>query len=380
MLAVKVKALYNSAGFGVYPWMIPDKRPPGEGVDGGGGRTRSGLRIRRNRHSLGFGFENMAGRHDMHRSCSRRRFLGAAGTLAGGLFLGQRIPVVGAEAADTDAVETIRRNVIPATGERIPAIGMGTYITFNVGPSERLRRNRLGVLQTFLDLGGGMIDSSPMYGSSEEVLGYCLERAEHTDRAFTASKVWTRSTDEGRGQIDASMRLWKVETFDLFQVHNLLNWEAHLRHLRRRKENGDIRYTGVTTSHGRRHRELESILRNEPIDFVQLTYNIENRETGETLIPLARERGIAIIANRPYAGGRLMERYKSRKLPPWGGEAGIHTWADFFLKFIIATPGITCAIPATSRTDHMKENMGALHGPLPDADARRRMREYLAGL
>jgi len=306
----------------------------------------------------------------------RRRFLGALGGLAGGLAAPGRM-FGSAPSPDTSGIAT---GEIPASGETIPAIGMGTYITFNVGPSKRLRDHRVQVLQTFFDLGGGMIDSSPMYGSSEDVIGHCLERTTRNERLFSATKVWTPSAAEGREQIKRSRDLWHVPSFDLLQIHNLVNWREHLRTLRRRKESGATRYIGATTSHGRRHAEMESLLRDEPLDFVQLSYSIANRAAEDRLIPLARERGVAVIANRPYERGRLMDRHQKEKLPPWRDEVGVANWADFFLKFIISHPGVTCAIPATSQVPHMRENMGALRGKLPDEDGRRRMAEYVARL
>lgn len=306
-------------------------------------------------------------------SCSRRKFLFSLGGLSASLPFSAR----SWGAAPSGSIAT---RVIPSSGEAIPAIGMGTYITFNVGPSERLRKQRAKVLRTFFDRGGGMIDSSPMYGSSEEVVGYCLERVKKEDPLFAATKIWTSSDVEGPEQMANSERLWGVTPIDLQQVHNLVNWETHLRYLEKLKESGRIRYVGVTTSHGRRHRELESVLKNEPLDFVQLTYNILDRATEERLIPLAAERGIAVIANRPYQGGRLMDRYQREALPPWKAEVGVGNWADFFLKYIISLPGITCAIPATSQVVHMEENMGALRGRMPDEAGRRRMADYLARL
>jgi len=303
----------------------------------------------------------------------RRQFLRlGAGTVAALAFPNR----LGASPYPADLIT----RAIPSSGERIPAIGMGTYITFNVGGSKRLRQDRAKVLQTFFDLGGGMIDSSPMYGSSEEVIGYCLNETTKTERMFSATKIWTPSGATGREQMNDSLDLWGVRSFDLQQVHNLVNWRSHLDHMRSLKEKGRIRYLGITTSHGRRHDELESVLKNEPLDFVQLTYNIENRRTEDRLIPLAAERGIAVIANRPYAGGRLMDRYQGEPLPDWAPEAGMANWAEFFLKFVIARPGITCAIPATSQVAHMRENMGAMRGKLPGEATRKRMADYVARL
>jgi len=310
------------------------------------------------------------------RRLTRRRLLAGAGGLAAGVLVPR--PLRGSGGVGTEA--GLRHHPIPSSGEKLPVIGLGTYITFNVGPSEPLRQERCRVLQEFLDLGGGLVDSSPMYGSSEEVLGYCLRRTSKNDRLFSATKVWTGRTSEGPVQVSESEKLWGLERLDLEQVHNLVNREAHLRTLQAMKEEGRIRYTGVTTSHGRRHRELEAVLRNEPVDFVQLTYNILDRETEERLIPLAAERGVAVIANRPYRGGSLMDRYQREPFPEWAREAGMRNWAEYFLKYIVSLPGVTCAIPATSKVAHLRENMGALHGPLPDARLRHRMAEHLARL
>lgn len=310
---------------------------------------------------------------------SRRRFLRLAAGIGAAQMAGPGVlRALGGDGAPYPS--GIHTRAIPSTGVRIPAIGMGTYITFNVGPSKRLRDARAEVLRQFFRLGGGMIDSSPMYGSSEAVVGHCLKRVEGDARLFSATKVWNRDPEKGRKQIADSHRLWGVDSFDLLQVHNLVNWRAHLPILRERKERGEVRHIGVTTSHGRRHPELESVLRNEPLDFVQLTYNIRNRAAEERLIPLAKERGVAVIANRPYQRGRLMDRYQTEALPDWAPEAGIRNWAEFFLKYIIALPGVTCAIPATSQVAHMRENMGAMRGKLPAGADRRRMAEYIARL
>lgn len=307
----------------------------------------------------------------------RRRFLTAAGLGAGAALLPQ-----GRLFATTRSPypEGIVLRKIPSSGEVIPAIGMGTYITFNVGRSKPLLTERAKVLTKFFELGGGMIDSSPMYGTAEAAVGHCLQAVKTQGRLFSATKIWTPHDSEGPQQIAQSKNLWGLDTIDLFKVHNLVNWESHLRLLRARKEAGEIRYLGVTTSHGRRHSELEALMRNEPIDFVQLTYNILDRETDERLIPLAKERGIALIANRPYQGGRLMDRYQSEPLPEWSEEIGITNWADFFLKFIIAHPAVTCAIPATSQVVHMEENMGALRGRMPTEAERERMIAYIEAL
>lgn len=265
--------------------------------------------------------------------------------------------------------------IIPATGETIAPIGMGTWITFNVGRDATLRNQRRKVLQAFFDAGGGMIDSSPMYGSAQEVLGDLLtamSRHRRPDALFAATKVWTGS--DGGTQIRQAHQLWQRDQFDLLQVHNLLNWREHLPMLREMKAAGRLRYLGITTSHGRRHADLEQIMASEPLDFVQLTYNAVDRQAEERLLPLARAKGIAVIANRPFRRGALPRRMQGRPLPAIAGELGCTTWAELLLKFIISHPAVTCAIPATSRVDHMQQNMRAGIGAMPGT----RERELIA--
>lgn len=266
---------------------------------------------------------------------------------------------------------------IPRTGERVPAVGMGTWLTFDVGevPAERAQRRR--VLEAFFAAGGGVIDSSPMYGRAEKVVGDLLKQVPHAGKLFTATKVWTPFDRVGRAQMDESLKLWGLARFDLQQIHNLLNWRGHLKSMREWKEQGRVRYIGITTSHGRAHDELEAILRREPFDFVQFTYSLADRSVEQRLLPLAAERGIAVIANRPFDGGALLDRLKRKPLPPWAREIDCDNWAQFCLKWIVAHPAITCAIPATTNPGHMVENMGALRGRQPDAGTRRRMLEYV---
>lgn len=273
---------------------------------------------------------------------------------------------------------------IPSTGERIGVIGMGTWQTFNVGGDVGLRAARTDVLKTFLSLGGGMVDSSPMYGSAQAVVGFgrlALKRDAPVERIFSADKIWTGDGDDTVGQLEQTALRWGLERFDLMQIHNLLAWRPHLATLRRLKAEGRVRYIGVTTSHGRRHTELAQIMASEPLDFVQLTYDITHREAERRLLPLARERGIAVIVNRPYDGGALVERLKREaRVPPWAVEAGLRDWPGFLLKWIVSHPAVTVAIPATTRVDHMRENMAAGFGALPDEALRARMAKHIAGL
>jgi diketogulonate reductase-like aldo/keto reductase len=259
----------------------------------------------------------------------------------------------------------------------IPAIGLGTWITFNVGDDPALRDECAAVMAALFDSGGRMIDSSPMYGSSQPVIGYSL-RTLGAPPVFSAEKVWTSS--DGPQQIEQSRRHWGVPRFDLLQVHNLLSWQDHLKTLYAMKDAGQVRYIGITTSEGRRHDLFEEIMRNEKLDFVQLTYNILDREAEERLLPLARDRGMAVIVNRPFRQGDLTRDLDGEALPGWAAEIGAATWAQFILKFILAHPAVTVAIPATSRVDHVRENLGAATGPLPDEAMRRRMAAYVEAL
>ncbi len=321
------------------------------------------------------------------RNPSRREALTALGVVSlggvtGGGLTGVGLTGVGligpgrSSAADPAPI----MKAIPAGGEAIPAIGMGSWITFNVGRDQALRDARVAVLQAFFDRGGAVIDSSPMYGSSEEVIGYCLGRIQNKDRLFAATKVWTWSQWLGVSQMETSEALWDAGPFDLLQIHNLLDWEAHLETLLAWKAAGRVRYIGITTSHGRRHDEFLKVMAEQPIDFVQFTYNILDRDAEARLLPLAAERELAVIVNRPFRRGALFDRVAGKPLPVWAAPFDCANWAQFFLKFVVSHPAVTCAIPATSRVDHMHENMGAATGRLPDPETRARMARLVESL
>lgn len=305
----------------------------------------------------------------------RRKFLLGAGLT--GLALGS--PRLFAKSPASPGSSPIMRR-IPGTSEAIPAIGMGTWITFNVGGDTTLVAQRTKVMKTFFELGGTLVDGSPMYGTASDVVGQGLASLNARDRVFAATKIWTGDESATRQEAQRSRSRWGVDRFDLLQVHNLLGWQGHLETLKAMKANGEVRYIGITTSHGRRHRECAQIMEREPIDFVQLTYNVLDREAEDRLLPLARERGIAVVVNRPFQGGSLFRRFASRPLPGWVGEAGVKNWAEFFLKYIVSHPAVTCAIPATTNVEHMKENMGALYGALPDSEQRQRLADYVRAL
>jgi aryl-alcohol dehydrogenase-like predicted oxidoreductase len=263
---------------------------------------------------------------------------------------------------------------IPASGEKIAAVGLGTWITFDVGPGAE-RRARGEVLRAFFESGGRLVDSSPMYGEAESLIGEEYARIGRPAGLFSATKVWTVGALAGRRQVESSRNLWGARRFDLLQVHNMLDWEAHLPTLKEMKAQGRVRYIGVTTSHGRRHDLLEQIMRREPIDAVQFTYNFADREAEQRLLPLAAERRLAVIVNRPFDGGNLFGARTARPLPGWARDLQCASWAEAFLKWIVAHPAVTCAIPATSKVEHLRQNMRALSGPLPDEPLRRRILE-----
>jgi len=298
----------------------------------------------------------------------RRRFVETISALS-------ILPFIGEE----EQADAITRS-IPSSGERIPVVGMGTWLTFDAGRSAERRARLRGVLQTFFDRGGRLIDSSPMYGSSESVVGDLLPQVRPPRAPFAATKVWIPGRRLGISQMEASRKLWGVARFDLMQVHNLLDWEGHLQTLKEWKASGRVRYIGVTTSHGRRHDELERIMRREPLDFVQFTYNLADRSAESRLLPLAHERQMGVIINRPLDGGDLFERARGKTLPGWARDIDCANWSQLFLKFIVSHPSVTCAIPATSQVAHMIENMGAAMGRLPDAAMRRRIVDHFATL
>jgi diketogulonate reductase-like aldo/keto reductase len=270
---------------------------------------------------------------------------------------------------------------VPSSGEWLPAIGLGTWLTFDVGDADSpARRLRGDILRAFLAAGGRAVDSSPMYGSSEAVVGAELARDPSVPRAFSATKVWTVGALAGRRQMEQSLALWRQPRIDLMQVHNLLDWQAHWPTLEDWKAQGRARYIGMTTSHGRRHEELAALLRRERMDFVQFTYNLADPQAERVLLPLAAERGTAVIVNRPFDGGDLFGAKTARPLPGWAAELQCGSWAEAFLKWVVAHPAVTCAIPATSQLAHLAQNVRALTGPLPDAALRRRIAEDYAKL
>jgi diketogulonate reductase-like aldo/keto reductase len=269
---------------------------------------------------------------------------------------------------------------IPSSGEALPVVGLGSWITFNVGNDTAARDACAEVVRAFFSAGGRMIDSSPMYGSSQPTIGYALAQLGHPAALFSAEKVWVGDGARGAAQIEASRAYWGVPRFDLMQVHNLLAWQQHLPQLFEMKAAGRLRYVGITTSEGRRHAEIEQVMRTQPIDFVQISYNLLDREVEQRILPLAQERGIAVIVNRPFREGALLRQLSRHRVPGWAADIDCQHWAQVALKFVVTHPAVTCAIPATSQVAHLRQNMAAALGRMPDAALRQRMAREVAAL
>jgi diketogulonate reductase-like aldo/keto reductase len=277
------------------------------------------------------------------------------------------------------AAPSILTRPIPSSGETLPAVGLGTWQTFDVGAPAAEREPRRDVLRRFVELGGRVIDSSPMYGAAEAVVGELAAELGVVDKLFVATKVWTSGKSAGIAQMEQSIRLLRKPKLDLMQIHNLVDWRTHLATLREWKKAGRIRYLGVTHYTSSAYDELERVLRGEVgLDFVQLNYSLGEREAERRILPLARERGIAVLVNRPFAEGGLFRRVRGQTLPSWAADFECASWAQFFLKWILAHPAVTCVIPATSRPEHLVDNMTAGTGALPDAKTREKMSALLA--
>lgn len=300
----------------------------------------------------------------------RRMFLGAA--IAAGT-----LPSLGAFGED-GAAPILR--AIPSSGELLPVVGMGTMFTFDIAGEEQDLVRLTEVMQAFLDNGGALVDSSPMYGNAEQMVGEVLQRTARKDNLFTATKVWADGKQEGIDGMYRSMGRMRVTSIDLMQIHNLRDWRVHIETLREWKESGKIRYIGVTTSHGRLHDELLEAMAEVDFDFVQFTYNIADREAENRLLPMARDRGAAVLVNLPFGRATLFDKVRGKELPDWASEFDCASWAQYFLKFCLGDPAVTCVIPATSKPHHMVDNMGAGMGRLPDQDMRARMIRHLESL
>ena len=303
-----------------------------------------------------------------------------AARVIGGTAAGFLLPIEPAPAQAKAESPAMLTRAIPSTGEKLPAIGLGTWQAFDVDLTADNRRQLGDVLSLFVKLGGRVIDTSPMYGRAENVIGELTAALGIRDKVFLATKVWTRGKENGIKSMDRSMALLRAKRIDLMQVHNLVDVQTQLATLREWKAQGRIRYLGITHYEAGAFGDVEKIMRSEKLDFVQINYSLLEREAEERLLPLAQERGVAVIVNRPFGGGDLFSRTHSKPLPDWAAEFGCHSWAQFFLKWIVANSAVTCAIPATDKPRHLEDNMVGGIGALPDAKMRQRMVEVVSSL
>ena len=279
-----------------------------------------------------------------------------------------------------DAKQAMHARAIPAGGEKLPVIGIGTWQTFDVGADAAARAPLREVMRTFFAAGGRVVDSSPMYGSSEAVVGELCEGLGICEPLFMATKVWTQGREDGMRHMQRSIERMRAGRMDLLQVHNLVDVEVHTKTLRAWKAEKRIRYLGITHYTSSAYAEVERWLKTKQYDFLQINYSLGESESETRLLPLAKELGVAVIANRPFAEGAMFRRVRGKALPAWAAELGIASWAQYFLKWIVSHPAVTCAIPGTGKPEHMADNLQAGFGPLPDAAQRRRMAEAYAAL
>jgi diketogulonate reductase-like aldo/keto reductase len=274
----------------------------------------------------------------------------------------------------------IERRVIPVSGETIPVVGLGTWRTFDAGNSKEKRADLLEVIKMLIQKEASVIDSSPMYGSSETVVGDLSQQLNKRNKLFLASKVWTSGKEDGIRQMNQSFQKMKTEKMDLMQVHNLIDVQTHLKTLRNWKEEGKIKYFGITHYIPGVYPELIRLIKTGKPDFVQCCYNVATRDAEKELLPVAKEKGVAVIINRPFEEGNLFNRVAGKSLPPWAKEYDINSWAQFFIKLIISHAAVTCTIPGTSNALHLAENLAAASGKLPDEKIRNKMADYFASI
>ena len=290
-----------------------------------------------------------------------------------GAGVGATLSFGGSGSSATGEAMHVRK--IPSTGETMPVVGFGTWQTFDIGNDRAERAQRREVLEALFAAGGRMIDSSPMYGRSEAVVGDLLAEMGARDKAFLATKVWTSGEKAGLVQMKASADKMRATVIDLMQIHNLVDWRVHLKSLRAAKEAGLYRYIGITHYTVPALDELATILKNEKLDFMQMGYSLGTRAAEQRLLPVAHERGVAVIANQPFDSGAMFAKVKGKPVPAWAGEIDCSSWAQIMLKYLIGHPAVTCVIPGTARPDHAKDNLSAGLGRLPDMAQRQRIAE-----
>lgn len=282
--------------------------------------------------------------------------------------------------ATLNNTQTMLTRIIPSSGEQLPVVGLGTWKQFDVESTESMLQPLREVLKMMVEYGGKVIDSSPMYGKAEQIIGNLTTEPEIADKLFYATKVWTSGEQNGIEQMEESMKKMNRKTMDLMQIHNLVDWKTHLKTLKNWKEENKIRYIGITHYTESFHDELKEIIKAEQIDFVQFNYSINVRNAEKTLLETAKDKGVAVIINEPYDKGNLFSAAKGKDLPEWASEYDIKSWGQFFLKYIISHPAVTCVIPGTSNSKHLVDNMNAGYGKLPDGKARIKMINFFEKL
>ena len=311
----------------------------------------------------------------MDESISRRQAAKLIGATVAGALL--PIPTARTYAADESSRPIMRS--IPSTGEKLPVIGLGSALTFDVRSGSPQAETVSDLMTYFVKHGGKVIDTSPAYGNAESLIGDLAYKAHLTNSLFIATKVWARSTQDGIAQMERSLQRFRTRTIDLMQVHNLADIDREMTSLREWKAKGRIRYTGITHSEDRGHGEVERVMKLQKPDFVQINYSLLDRAAAQRILPLAHEMGMAVIINRPFGGGGIFRVISAKPLPKWAVEFDCHSWAQFLLKWIVAHPAVTCVIPATNSSQHLQDNMGAGVGRLPDAKTRARMASLFVG-
>jgi diketogulonate reductase-like aldo/keto reductase len=317
-------------------------------------------------------FESSHG-HISRREAARLLAQGAAGLILSGTALA-------AEEKQSAAKLTLLQRAIPSSGEKLPIVGLGTWQVFDVGPGATERQPLEEVLALFVRLGGRVVDSSPMYGRAEQVLGDIAKKLNLHRSLFLATKVWTTGKEAGIASMEKSLAKLQTQKINLMQVHNLVDTQAHLATLREWKDQGRAGYLGITHYSSSAYGEVAKLLRSEKLDFLQINYSLQEREAEKEILPLAQDRGVAVLVNRPFGGGNLFAGVRGKPLPEWAREFDCQSWAQFLLKWIVAHPAVTCAIPATSKARHLADNMQGGSGRLPDAKSRQRMVELVSQL
>jgi aryl-alcohol dehydrogenase-like predicted oxidoreductase len=303
---------------------------------------------------------------------SRRELLKAGIGVAASIFLPSASLLA-------QATSLIQRKV-PSTGESLPIIGIGTARRYEAVSTEAERAPLREVLRQFKAMGGRVIDTAPSYGTAETVVGDLMTELKSRESLFIATKLGARGGDAGIEQLEQSFKRLRTATIDLIAVHNLQDTQTQLRTLRQWKQAGRIRYVGITTSFERQHSEFAQTMRAEALDFIQVDYALDNRIAGQRILPLAADRGMGVMINLPFGRGRLFTAVQGKSLPPWASECDCSSWGQFFLKYIVSHPAVTCALPGTAKVEYLVDNLGAARGRLPDAAMRRRMESFIDGL